>query len=550
MNHIRKFFKFWKKNPQLLLLAILAFAFATRVYRLHLPEKYIFDEVYHAVTAKLIARNDPRAFEWWNPAPEPSTAVDWLHPPVAKYTQAASMLVFGETSFGWRFSSALFGVGVIYLTYLLGKKVFNHEAVGLLAAWLASLDGLLLVQSRIAMNDIHVTFFILLTLILYWRHRQLGKTWEWLPGTGLSLLKVGLTAGLAMATKWSGVYVLVLVLGFESWDLLGYVWKLWQGIVSNSTSSKVNRSRQFKQNLINITRTKIALFLSLIILPITIYIASYTTMFIQGKTLICTQQKQIQTECYFERIQLGKYTLWEGYTSHFVSLHRQIWWYQTHLDATHSFQSRPWQWFLNLRPVWIDVDYGENTIANIYAFGNPVLFWAGAVSVVISGGYILWTSILWFSHSIVAAQLRKLSKSSKKSTQQQEFNKLLKISPTFHKLFYLLISYLIVWTPWFASPRIMFFYHYTPAVPTMSILLGFGLWKLWGWKSSAANKSSNSHHTQIFDFIDQVKVGRVFVTITVLATLVAFITWYPNWTGIAVPKDFADAVYFGVKGWK
>ena len=74
-----------KKYYGPLLLAILAFAFFTRMFQLHIPEEYYFDEVYHAVTAKLVARNDPRAYEWWHPAPEPNTAIEWLHPPLAKY---------------------------------------------------------------------------------------------------------------------------------------------------------------------------------------------------------------------------------------------------------------------------------------------------------------------------------------------------------------------------------------------------------------------------------------------------------------------------------
>ena len=159
--------KFLQRYHLTLVIGVIFFAFVTRIYRVNLPEQYIFDEVYHAVTAKLIARNDPRAFEWWNPAPEPNTAIDWLHPPYAKYTQALFIRIFGETTFAWRLSSVIFGVLVIVLVYKLSYELFGKKNLSLLAAFLASLDGLLLVQSRIAMNDIHVTFFILLTLLLF-----------------------------------------------------------------------------------------------------------------------------------------------------------------------------------------------------------------------------------------------------------------------------------------------------------------------------------------------------------------------------------------------
>src|SRR5574340_687517 len=87
-----------------ILILILAFSFFTRIVRLDVPQRYIFDEVYHALTAKLIARGDHRAFEWWNLPVEPNTAVDWLHPPIAKYTQALAIKLLGENSFAWRLS--------------------------------------------------------------------------------------------------------------------------------------------------------------------------------------------------------------------------------------------------------------------------------------------------------------------------------------------------------------------------------------------------------------------------------------------------------------
>jgi len=117
---------FERYYPQFLLM-ILAFTFFTRMYRLNIPERYEFDEVYHAVTAKLMVDGDMRAYEWTNPPPEPNTAVDWLHPPYAKLTQAASMSIFGKNSFGWRFSSVIFGVLVVYVTAKIAEELFNKK---------------------------------------------------------------------------------------------------------------------------------------------------------------------------------------------------------------------------------------------------------------------------------------------------------------------------------------------------------------------------------------------------------------------------------------
>ena len=56
--------------------------------------------------------------------------------------------------------------------------------------------------------------------------------------------------------------------------------------------------------------------LTFILIPLLIYFLSYSPMFLQGKT-------------------------WTD----FVNLHKQIYYYQTHLTATHGYQSVMWQWY-------------------------------------------------------------------------------------------------------------------------------------------------------------------------------------------------------------
>lgn len=473
-----------------LVIVLLFWTFATRVWRLDEPKTYVFDEVYHAVTAKLIARNDLRAYEWWNPAPEPTTAVDWLHPPLAKYTQAASMLLFGETAFGWRFSSVIFGVLVVFMTLKLALELFEHQGLALLAGFLVSLDGLVLAQSRIAMNDIHVTFFILLTLFMYLRHvHSRSRTTGYLWLTGLS-------AGLAMGSKWSGLYALVIV-----WMVEGmYVLK---GLFKNPRTELAQIFGWYGAQLIG----------ALLIVPAVLYVASYTHMFLQGKTLFCHQQQAIQGECYYTRMfwhkddeQVpGAKPFFEGYVSHFVEMHRQIWAYQTGLTATHGYQSRPWQWFLDLRPVWYYVDYAQDQRGDIYNIGNPLIFWLGDVAVVITLSMMGWYLARNLDKPQIIWQMGTMS-----------------------KLSFLITSYLMVWLPWQFSPRIMFFYHYLPAVPLLCILLAYWLVKL--WRRGPAEQGAVA-----------LLVAMIFAT---------FVVWYPHWTGIRMPITFKEKVYFVVPSWR
>ena len=453
-------FKTVQQRFLICLIGILLFAFVTRIYNLAHPAEFIFDEVYHAVTAKLIRRNDPRAFEWWNPPIEPSTAVDWLHPPLAKYTQALGMEVFGENSFGWRISSVLFGVLVIAATAGLAHVLFADRKVTMFSTALASLDGLLLVQSRIAMNDIHVTFFILLTLICYLIYRQKNTLW-W-------LFLAGLSAGLAMGSKWSGVYVLIAVCLCEAAIWLKQLWfvlhkdkkikvkailiakkkKIRASLVvakAGKTTKPTSLKQKYDLSKRSLLAPIFANILFLLLIPATVYLLSYTDMFLQGKTLFCEGNQVEQGKCYCRQesswwvdglkgLNINNQWLWQmavanpvlqslipnplvweslleanpnelpnfwenlearggckRLVSHFSELNFQIWYYQTHLTATHPFQSRPWQWFWDLRPVWFYTKNTATTAENIYTFGNPLIFWLGDAAVLVSiGAVVIW----------------------------------------------------------------------------------------------------------------------------------------------------------------
>lgn len=528
-----------EKRYWLVLLTICAFAFATRMYKLGEVKTYVFDEVYHAITAKLIARNDVRAFEWWNPPVEKDTAVDWLHPPLAKYTQALSMRAFGETPFGWRFSSVVFGVLVIFATAEFTRYLFEDRRLALLAGLLASLDGLLLTQSRIAMNDIHVTLMLLLTFFSYaWYRKRLARYIVTLSSSSqknytqidtqrrevaVALLATGLCIGLSLGSKWSGFFGFLTIWGFEFLFFL-------TGLHQLAPKKRAALKEIFARVII------------IGILPFFIYVLSYAQMFYQGKTLKCDGDTAVNGQCYcnqnssawvvaLESISGGD-SSWEKLEarggckrliSHFSELHHQIWWYQTNLKATHGYQSRPLQWFLNLKPVWFYVKYEEGKSVNIYAQGNSALFWLGDIAV---GASVIMLSIYTFFSLRQQFGKKRLSISVIQKLQHS-IAELTDFTSEKGQLFFVTVSYFAVWLPWQLSPRIMFFYHYTPAVPLLAILLSYWLIKL-----------------------SKERYGKQIVFGLVAIMVVTFVVFYPNWVGIPVSKDFADKVYFTIKPWK
>jgi predicted membrane-bound dolichyl-phosphate-mannose-protein mannosyltransferase len=122
----------------------------------------------------------------------------------------------GSNAFAWRLAGILFGAILVGLIYLLTATLFGRRRIAILAAAFVALDGMSFVMSRIAMNDIYVTVFIIAAYTLFW------QVWSgrWARSAWWVMPLVGVLIGLAAATKWVGFYalagLLVLVLARSS----------------------------------------------------------------------------------------------------------------------------------------------------------------------------------------------------------------------------------------------------------------------------------------------------------------------------------------------
>ena len=338
---------------------LLAVSFFLRVFRLGVPAAYVFDEVYHVPAVRAISQGNIDAYNPYAKAPEPNTAYDWLHPPLAKLIQAASVRLFGDNSFGWRFPSAVFGTISIAALYFLALTLFKNRKIAFMAAGFFAFDNLQLTMSRITMNDIFVTTWIILALTFFYK-TFFVKTSSFKKYLFLTCL----FTGIAVATKHSAFLLFPIYFIF----------------------------------LLVKSPKKLLFTVYILLITLLIYLLSYSQLFIYGGTL-----------------------------KNFIDLHRQIIWYQTHLTATHAYQSSAWQWPFLIRPVWFYVQYFPNAIANIYNLGNPAIFWGGL------------TSLLFCQN------------------------------------FFLLISYFLLFFPFVFSPRIMFLHHYLPALPFLCLITAFVL---------------------------------------------------------------------------
>lgn len=342
------------------LIAILVLAIGLRFTNLSNPSAYIFDEVYHAFTAREYLNGHKEAWEWWTTPPE-GVAYEWTHPGVAKYFMVLGMAIFGENSLGWRLGSALAGIISIYGFYLLVLNVTKNKQLTLIATFLLSIEGLHISQSRIAMNDIYMLCFYV---------------WSLYAATKMRWKTSAVLYALALGSKWSALYGLL---------PLAYIY--FHTIKLKFTISTL------MLHLFQVLR--------LLLIILCVYVLTFTPFILMGHSWV---------------------EWWE--------LHRQMWYYHTHLVATHGYQSTPLQWIFDVRPVWYHVKYLPTSISNIYAIANPAILWLGLVAIIM--------------------QLKKMLT---------------------YKYFLFILIYVVFTFPWIFSPRIMFFYHYMPSSSFLTVIL-------------------------------------------------------------------------------
>src|SRR2546421_2050784 len=107
--------KRWYGGLLLVVVAATALAGGLRFYHLSAPHAYVFDEVYYAKDGCFDAGFAFRQCHLDSPGEQTST----VHPPLGRWIIAGGEVAFGNTSFGWRFSSAVAGtLSVTFLTIL------------------------------------------------------------------------------------------------------------------------------------------------------------------------------------------------------------------------------------------------------------------------------------------------------------------------------------------------------------------------------------------------------------------------------------------------
>lgn len=302
-------------------------AFAMRLFRLDQPKGFIFDELYYV--------NGAQDFLKYGVEIDGLKPEFIVHPPVGKWAIALGIKLFGDHEFGWRIASAIVGSLLILIVGLIAKELFKSNSWAALASGLIALDGLALVHSRTALLDLFLTFFIALALWAWL------KNWHWLAG---------LAFGLAAATKWSGLYFLIL-----------FALITFYRICANGSGR-------------NLIKPIAKLPIQYGLLPIATYLVSWVGWF---------------------RSDRGWDRNWS--TNSLKSLwhyHAEMLNFHTGLVEKHSYQANPWSWLIQGRPTsfFYQTPKGCGSTScsqEVLAIGTPLLWWFGTIALFFTLGILI-----------------------------------------------------------------------------------------------------------------------------------------------------------------
>jgi 4-amino-4-deoxy-L-arabinose transferase-like glycosyltransferase len=164
-----------------------------------------FDGAYYAIKAREIFLSDSLWVVTWG-----GIAHYFDNPPLPFWLTGLAYKAFGVSGYGAVFSSAIFGVLIVYLTYSLCNYLYKDNWTSFLASFVLLFPGLFLDSSRRAMLDITLAFFVTASMYCLIKGLENRKFF----------LLYGLMTGCAVLTKS--------LLGFFP-ILIGVVFMFWHG---------------------------------------------------------------------------------------------------------------------------------------------------------------------------------------------------------------------------------------------------------------------------------------------------------------------------------
>ncbi len=356
-----------------------------------------FDEIYHARTG----------YEFVNQL----VPYETTHPPLGKILISWGIQAFGMTPFGWRIAGALAGILMIPGIYLLVRRLTGQGITAVLAALLMALDCQHLTQTQIATIDSFPVLFIIFAFYFMLRFFQRDIVHERLVSVLADLAASGLCMGLAIASKWIGIYA-------GAGLACVYFWRCVRA---------VRNAPDRNDAWIRVITLCAFCILFFVFLPILLYLVCYIPYLAYNHQI--RNLSDFVTAVWKAQIGMFDYHNTPG------------------LGMDHYFYSPWWQWPIIGKPMYYASEgYSAGSLHHsIFCFGNPVVWYTGGLMMLYQAGK--WISRKRYLIPDSSWCWHWTSSSSDTSAA------------------FLLIGFLAQYLPWVLVPRGTYIYHYFASVP-------------------------------------------------------------------------------------
>lgn len=323
------------------MICVFAISIVLRFWGLGRFNSFVFDEVYYAKFANNYLTNT----KFFN-----------SHPPLSQYLIAIGIwigdrLPIGRdnmnmltgslhSTFSYRWMNALFGSLLLPVVAALAYQLSQRMSYAFLAALFISLDGLFLIESRYALNNIYLVFFGLLgQLLVLIASRQSGNR------RLLLTIAAGMSFGASIACKWNGLWFL---LGIYILLILAKLWQLVKSESQQAANTNSLLDRLAKIPVLEIIN-------SFVIVPLVTYSLLWIPHLIQNP------------QPNFFDVQ------WM-----ILNYHEQI----GNGAKVHPYCANWYTWPLLMRPLaYYFLEYKPSYYYDVHAMGNPLLWWLALAAI-------------------------------------------------------------------------------------------------------------------------------------------------------------------------
>ncbi len=405
-----------------LLFTLLAIGLATHFAFFGHPNQIVFDEVHFG---KFISGYYTHEYYFD------------IHPPLGKLMIAGFAKIFNfkpEFSFAeigekfpdnkylaLRFLPSLAGALLPLVIFLLALQLKFKSQTAFVAGFLVAIENALIVQTHYILMDGFLLLFGFLALLFYFRRK---------------LLLMAVFGALAASIKWTGLTFLALPFLIE----LFYLFK--------------------EKNFRAIFKLPVYFLLIPLILYFSVFVVHFALLTKPGPG-----DAFMSSDFHNENV-----------VKKFVELNIQMYQSNQRLTATHPYGSQWYSWPFMARPIF----YWVSENSRIYLLGNPIIWWASTVAILLSLIYVVR-------------------------------HKIIKI---------LLGGYLLNLLPFIGIKRVMFLYHYLTGLVFAILILVYLI-----------------ENIQPFD---KLRARKIFIGLTI-ASVAAFIYFAPLSYGLPLSQKAYDA---------